>query len=51
MNTLSKAKQVLEGGLERIFPKRRVILTARIRNLLQHYPIRIVDVGGVMGPD
>ena len=49
MNTLSQAKQVLERGLELIFPKRRVILTERIRNLLQHHPLRIVDVGGAMG--
>jgi hypothetical protein len=51
VNTLSKVRQVLEGSLERIFPKRRVLLTERIRNLLRHHPLRIVDVGGALGPD
>ena len=51
MNTLSKAKRVLEDVLDRIFPKQRVLLTERIRNLLRHHPLRIVDVGGAMGPD
>jgi FkbM family methyltransferase len=51
VSALSKARQIIEDGLDRIFPKRPVFLPAGARTLLERHPLRIVDVGGAMGPD
>jgi hypothetical protein len=51
VSTLSKGRQIIEDGLDRIFPKRRVFLPAGTCALLRRHPLRIVDVGGAMGPD
>jgi FkbM family methyltransferase len=48
---MSKARQAIEDGLDRIFPKRPIYIPAGVRELLKRHPLRIVDVGGAMGPD
>jgi len=42
---------MIEDNLDLIFPKRRIYLPPKIRALLQKDALRIVDVGGAMGPD
>jgi FkbM family methyltransferase len=51
VSALSKARQIIEDSLDRIFPKRPVFLPAGARALLERHSLRIVDVGGAMGPD
>jgi FkbM family methyltransferase len=48
---VSGARQALERTLDRIFPKRPVYLPTGLREQLKLDPLRIVDVGGALGPD
>lgn len=48
---MSRMKSLVEDTLDRIFPKRRIYLPASLRALLDRDGLRIVDVGGAMGPD
>ena len=48
---MSRIRASIEKNLDFIFPKRRIYLPRQLRNLLKQHSLRIVDVGGAMGPD
>jgi FkbM family methyltransferase len=41
----------LERGFERLFPRYRIRFAPEMAALLQESPVKIVDIGGAMGPD
>jgi len=48
---LGKARRMVEGFFDTLFPKSRVIVSPAMRTRLEEHPVQVIDVGGAMGPD
>lgn len=44
-------RHAVEDALDVVFPKSRIRVTPRMRELLERAPVCVIDAGGAMGPD
>ncbi len=46
MRLMAALRRVTKSGLDRLFPKHCVMITAAMRKLLAETPVTVIDIGG-----